>query len=158
MNITDIPAAQKPALSMLIEDHRKVAKLVKDYQSEKSQSKQKEIVEEIGLALLAHTEIEEKLFYPWLREKDADTFADMLDEALVEHTAIKDIVKDLRQMEPGDELYDGKVTVVSEFVEHHVKEEEDEMFNEVIKRKVDLNGLDEQMKTMKEDFIAKHAQ
>src|SRR5699024_5540089 len=111
-------------------------------ESEQDQGKQKKIIEHIGMELLAHTEIEEQLFYPWLRDKDAQTFGGMVDEAIVEHASIKDIVHDLRHMQPGDELYDAKVTVISEFVEHHVKEEEDEMFKEVVDKKVDLNGLD----------------
>src|SRR5699024_12648492 len=84
MNKSDIPARQRAALGMLIDDHRKVAKLVDEYESETRKTNQKEIIDQVGTALLAHTEIEEKLFYPWLREKDADTFDDMLDEAIVE--------------------------------------------------------------------------
>src|SRR5699024_10255705 len=108
MNKSDIPARQRAALGMLIDDHRKVAKLVDEYESETRKTNQKEIIDQVGTALLAHTEIEEKLFYPWLREKDADTFDDMLDEAIVEHASIKDIVADLRKMEPGDDLYEDR--------------------------------------------------
>ncbi|HLR13947.1 MAG TPA: hemerythrin domain-containing protein [Burkholderiaceae bacterium] len=154
MNKSDIPARQRAALGMLIDDHRKVAKLVDEYESETRKTNQKEIIDQVGTALLAHTEIEEKLFYPWLREKDADTFDDMLDEAIVEHASIKDIVADLRKMEPGDDLYDAKVTVISEFVEHHVKEEEDEMFKAVIDNNIDLNGLDKKMTEMKDTFLS----
>src|SRR5690625_2554620 len=94
MNKSDIPAPQKAALGMLIDDHRKVASLVKDYESAQDQVKQKKIIEHIGMELLAHTEIEEQLFYLWLRDKDAQTFGDMVDEAIVEHASIKDIVHD----------------------------------------------------------------
>lgn len=155
MNKTDIPKAQKDVLGMLIDDHRHVLKITKDYKTEKDDAKKKSMVEDACISLIAHTEIEEEIFYPFLREQDEKTFGDMLDEALVEHASVKDLVKELRGMDPDDELYDAKVTVVGEFVEHHVKEEEDEMFKKVIDKKIDLEGLYEKMKAMKEDIEAR---
>lgn len=139
---------------MLIDDHRKVEKLAKDYKKEKDDARKKAIVDEACLELMAHTQIEEEIFYPFLREQDEKEFGSMLDEALVEHASVKSLVEQLQGMQPGDDLYDAKFTVIAEYVNHHVKEEEDEMFKQVIEKKIDLRELEEKMKAMKEDIVA----
>src|SRR5699024_4314739 len=114
MNKTGIPARQKPVLAMLIDDHRHVHKLAQEYKKVSDDKKKKQIVDEACIALIAHTEIEEQIFYPYLREQDPKAFGDQLDEGIVEHGSVKDLVADLRQMDPGDDLYDAKFTVVGE--------------------------------------------
>jgi hypothetical protein len=64
-----------------------------------------------------------------------------MDEALVEHAAAKDLIAQLEEMEPGDDLYDAKVTVLGEQIDHHVKEEEDDMFVKTKSAKVDVVTL-----------------
>ena len=81
---------------------------------------------EICVTLTVHATIEEELFYPAAREAEVET--DLLDEAEVEHASAKDLIAQIEGMGPDDELYDAKVTVLGEYIDHHVKEEEGEMF------------------------------
>lgn len=117
-------------------------KLFKHFEQAKDSDKAA-IVQTTCRALTIHTQIEEELFYPALR--DAGVENDLLDEAKVEHVGVKRLVGELETMEPGDELYDAKVKVLSEYVKHHVKEEETEMFPDAKKSDVDLDELGERM-------------
>lgn len=152
MNKSSIPAGQKVALSLLLDDHRKAKKLFKAFEDAKDDSEKESIAREVCMELTVHTQLEEELFYPALREAD-DVFADMLDEAEVEHASAKDLIAQVEGMHPGDDLYDAKVTVLGEYVNHHVEEEEEEMFTKVVSKKVDLKELGEQMKARKEELM-----
>ncbi len=92
-----------------------------------------------------HAQIEEEIFYPATREVLEDEDEEMVDEAEVEHAGIKSLVEQLKEMAPDDELYDAKVKVLSEYVKHHVKEEETEYFPEVKKTDLDLEALGGQL-------------
>lgn len=150
MNKSKIPVAQKDVLSMLIDDHRKVQKIFKEFESENDPKAKQEMVTEACNELTVHAEIEEQSFYPFLREQDPDEFGDLLNEAKVEHASAKDLIAQLSSMKPEDELYDAKFTVLGEYVAHHVEEEEDELFTKVIDKKIDLRELLEPMKSLKE--------
>jgi hemerythrin superfamily protein len=154
MNKAKIPTEQKSVLSLLLDDHRNVKKLFKEFEDEKNQAKKQGIVQEACAELTAHTKIEEEQFYPFLRDQDQETFGDLLDEALVEHASAKDLIRQLLGMAPGDDLYDAKFTVLGEYVNHHVTEEEDELFPKVIAQKVDLRELLSAMKQMKEAILS----
>ncbi|RTZ48135.1 hemerythrin domain-containing protein [Candidimonas sp. SYP-B2681] len=154
MNKSQIPTAQKEVLSLLLDDHRKVKKLFKDFESQADSAKKDAIVKEACTELTVHAQIEEQLFYPFLRDQNTDAFGDLLDEALVEHASAKDLIAQLLDMNPEDDLYDAKFTVLGEYVNHHVTEEEDELFPKVISKKVDLRELLPAMKQMKEEMLA----
>jgi len=79
---------------------------------------------------------------------------DMLDEATVEHASAKDLISQVQEMEPGDDLYDAKVTVLGEYIEHHVEEEEEEMFPKVRKLKLDLDALGAEMAARRDELLA----
>jgi len=104
-------------------------------------------VERICDELELHTRIEDELFYPSIRPSIGDD--DLMDEAQVEHESAKALIEQLRGMKPGDTLYDAKVTVLGEYVKHHVKEEQDEMFPKVEKIDLDLVALGRALKTRK---------
>jgi len=157
MNKSSIPSAQKEALSMLIEDHRKAKKLFKEFESEKDEAAKESLAREVCMELTVHAQLEEELFYPALREQDPETFGDLLDEALVEHASAKDLIAQIEAAGPQDDLWEAKVTVLGEYVSHHVTEEEDELFPKVIKKKVDLRELAQQMAARKEELSAVHA-
>lgn len=153
MNKSKIPVAQKEVLSMLIDDHRKVQKIFKDFESEKDHKKRKAMVEEACNELTMHADLEEQVFYPFLREKNPEEFGDLLNEAKVEHASAKDLIAQLSAMGPEDELFSAKFTVLGEYVSHHVKEEEDELFPKIIKEKVDLRELLEPMAAQRQTLV-----
>lgn len=130
---------------MLIDDHRMVEKIFKDFESEKNSKRRHKMVTEACNALTVHADLEEQIFYPFLREQDPEEFSDLLNEAKVEHASAKDLIAQLSAMSPDDELYDAKFTVLGEYVSHHVQEEEDELFPKIIELKIDLRALHEPM-------------
>src|SRR5262249_51416953 len=136
--------------------HQEVDKLFKAFEKLKDGDKDDEredVVMQVCQALTIHAQIEEEIFYPAARRAIKDK--DLLDEAKVEHEGIKRLVSELEDMSPGDELYDSKMTVLGEYVKHHVKEEEGELFPEVKKAKLDLDELGERMQARKQELEAK---
>jgi hemerythrin superfamily protein len=141
-------------LEMLIADHKEVKALFEQFDglSDRSKANKKKIADQICLELTVHAEIEEQIFYPAVRGPIKDD--DLMDEALVEHTSAKELIAQIREMDPGDDLYDAKVKVLSEQIDHHVEEEEGEMFPRVRKTKVDLVALGEEMNALKQKLEA----
>jgi hemerythrin superfamily protein len=140
------------ALSLLIKDHKDVKEMFEQFDglSDRSKATKKKIADQICQALTVHTQLEEKIFYPAVREAINDE--DLMDEALVEHASAKKLIKQIQGMEADDDLYDAKVKVLSEQVEHHVREEEDEMFPKVRKTHLDVNALGEKMMSLKQQL------
>ena len=147
-------ATQMDAIELLTEDHKKVKKLFKEFDSLKegkdSNDKKSTLVSEILMELTIHTQLEEEIFYPAVRA--AIENQDVMDEAEVEHAGAKELISQLETMSPGDDLYDAKVKVLSEYVEHHVKEEESEMFPLTKKTKLDMGKLGVEMMELKEEL------
>jgi hemerythrin superfamily protein len=142
------------AIAMLIADHKKVKSLFEQYEAlgDRSKANKKKIAAQICLELTVHTHIEEEIFYPAVRGPIKDN--DLMDEALVEHAGAKDLIAQISEMDPGDDLYDAKIKVLSEQIEHHVGEEEDEMFPKARKANVDLVALGQQMAARKDELMA----
>ena len=123
-------------------DHEQVNQLFEEFKELKEEGSNEEksaVVEQICNALTVHTQLEEEIFYPAVRK--AIEAADLMDEALVEHAGAKELIAQLREMDPEDDLYDAKVTVLGEQIDHHVEEEEGEMFPKAKKAKVDTAEL-----------------
>jgi hemerythrin superfamily protein len=148
------PNDANDAIDMLIADHEKVKSLFEQFESLSDRSKvsKKKIADQICNELQIHTEIEEQVFYPAVRAAIKDD--DLMDEALVEHASAKDLIAQITEIDPGDELYDAKIKVLSEQIEHHVEEEEGDMFPKVRKAGIDLADLGAQMMTLKESLGA----
>jgi hemerythrin superfamily protein len=130
------------AIAMLTADHKKVKKLFSEFdklQEEGSDEEKSSIVEQICNELKIHTELEEEIFYPAVRKAIDDS--DLMDEALVEHAGAKDLIAQLEDASPNNDLYDAKVTVLGEQIDHHVKEEEGSMFPKAKKAKLDTEAL-----------------
>jgi hemerythrin superfamily protein len=135
-------AQEQDAIAMLTADHKKVKKLFSEFDKLKdggSDEDKSSIVDQICNELKVHTEIEEEIFYPAVRKAIDDS--DLMDEALVEHAGAKDLIAQLEDASPDDDLYDAKVTVLGEQIDHHVKEEEGDMFPKARKAKVDTEAL-----------------
>jgi hemerythrin-like domain-containing protein len=143
------------AIALLTADHREVSEMFKQFEELGDRAKvgKQKLVEKICNSLIAHAQIEEEIFYPAVREevKDAD---DMVDEALVEHQAAKDLIKQLQEMNPDEDLYDAKVKVLGEEIEHHVKEEEEEMFKQAKKSGLDMKALGQEMAQRKQEILS----
>ncbi|MDQ1922507.1 hemerythrin domain-containing protein [Massilia pseudoviolaceinigra] len=145
---------KKDAIAMLTEDHREVEELFRQYEAlgEDDNDRKKKIADQVCTALTLHATIEEEIFYPAVREASGDN-EELVDEAVVEHASAKDLIAQLQEMDPEDELYDAKVKVLSEQIAHHVQEEEKEMFPKAKKNKLDLTALAEEM-ALREDEVA----
>ncbi len=148
-------AAANEAVKLLTADHREVRKLFKEYEKlvdeEADDEQKKELAEQICDMLTVHATIEEEIFYPAAR--GALEEQDLLDEAEVEHASAKDLISQIQSMEPEEELYDAKVKVLGEYVEHHVKEEEGEMFPKLNKADLDLDSLAQQLLERKQALM-----
>jgi len=157
MNKSQIPVAQKEVLGLLLDDHKKAKKLFKDFENEKSEAAKEKIAREVCRDLTAHTTIEEEIFYPFLREQNPEAFGDLLNEALVEHASAKELISQLQIMSSKDELFEANFTVLGEFTNHHITEEEDELFPKVIEKDIDLRSLEQPMQETKEEVLANSA-
>jgi len=144
------------AISLLTADHAKVTNLFKEFESLKEDDAadpdKSVLVAQICNELKVHAQIEEDIFYPAVREGIED--ADLVDEAVVEHAAAKELIAQLEDMSPDDELYDAKVIVLAEQIQHHVQEEEGEMFPKARKVKLDSEALGIQMAKRKAELMA----
>ena len=141
------------ALTLLTQDHKTVQELFDKFEKTRNEEKKGEIATQIVMELRVHAQIEEEIFYPAAREAIKDT--DLLDEATVEHQGAKDLMAQIEGEGPDDELFEAKVKVLGEYIKHHVKEEQNELFKEVRKAKgLDLNALGEQLMARKQELQA----
>ena len=151
---------QEPdACTLLDSDHRNVKKLFKAYEelmgskAASAAQKKRDLANQICLELTVHATIEEEIFYPALRDAFKD--ADLLDEAEVEHATAKDLIAQIQDATEVDDKFDAKVTVLGEYIDHHVKEERGEMFPKArATRGLDLVGMREQLEARKEELMA----
>jgi hemerythrin superfamily protein len=134
------------AITVLKNDHKRVEQLFKQFEKlgDGAENTKKKVVDEIIVELSQHAAIEEEVFYPRTRQ-EVDEAEDVVLESLEEHHIVKWTLSELEKMQPSDERYDAKVSVLIESVRHHVKEEEEEMFPEVSKTlsRKELNQLGE---------------
>lgn len=139
------------AIAMLRDDHARVVELFDRFENTRGDRKEK-LVQQICDELELHTRLEEEIFYPAVREAIGDD--DLMDEATVEHQSAKELIAQLRSMSSDDDLFDAKTTVLGEYVKHHVKEEQGEMFPQARQSDVDLVALGEQMRARKEEIAS----
>lgn len=126
------------AIELLMEDHAYVKKAFRAFEKTDEED-QPALVKQVCEALKAHTRIEEEIFYPAVRRVMKDK--DLLEEAEVEHDSAKALIRQLERMKPSDPKYAATFTVLGEYVNHHVKEEEDEMFPKVRRARINLKAL-----------------
>ena len=145
-------ARQRDALSILRADHRLVDDLFKQYEKSRSDTRKQALVDQICSALTVHAKVEEEIFYPAMRRAQKDH--EMMDEADIEHASAKELIGQLEAGKPGDDHYDAKVRVLGEYIRHHVKEEQGEMFPKAQKSKLDLMQLGSEIETRKAELMA----
>jgi hemerythrin superfamily protein len=145
---------QPDAIALLKADHRQVEAWFSQFSKSKSQQKKGQLATLICDALTVHTTIEEEIFYPAFIEATGDKATHH--EAVVEHAGAKTLIEEIQGMSPTDDYFDAKVTVLSEMIKHHVKEEEQPggMFAEAKKSGMDLRALGEELAARKEELQA----
>ncbi|MGH7114334.1 MAG: hemerythrin domain-containing protein [Stellaceae bacterium] len=153
-NRRKVPGEGAPnAFGLLEQDHRQVEEWFDEFDELGKDDKRKgELAEKICLALEVHARIEEEIFYPQAREATKDN--DLIDEAVVEHAAVKNLIAEIEEMEVGDDLYDAKIRVLGEMVKHHVKEEEEELFPELEKSKMDVEVVGRKLTERKAELMS----
>ncbi len=129
------------AVDLLIEDHEYVRQSFKQFKKMDQEDKEalKGLVTQVCAALKVHMKVEEEIFYPGIRRKIDEE--DLMHEAQIEHDSAKTLIRQLERMRPRDPKYAPTFTVLCEYIDHHAKEEEKEMFPKARRRKVDMQGL-----------------
>ena len=140
------------AIKLLKADHKEVEGWFKDYDKTEDDAKKQELADKICKALTVHAQIEEEIFYPAAYAALDDD--DLLDEAEVEHASAKELIAQIEASKVGEPLFDAKVTVLGEYINHHVEEEESEMFPECRASDMDLKALGEAMAARKAKLMA----
>jgi len=138
------PRSRTPdAVKLLTADHKEVHALFEKYKKLSSADapteEREQLAQQICDMVTVHATIEEEILYPAARQAGVES--DLLDEADVEHECAKDLIAQIQSMSADDGLYDAKVVVLGEYIDHHVKEEQDEIFPACKKAKMDLEGL-----------------
>ena len=110
----------------------------------------KQFVASICRDIEMHAKVEEEIFYPAVRGRIRDD--DLMNEAEVEHDSAKELIAKIEKLAGDDPMLKANTTVLAEYIQHHVKEEEGEMFPKVRRAKLDLAGLAEQMLERKEQL------
>jgi hemerythrin superfamily protein len=144
--------AAPDALKLLKADHTKVKGLFADFEEARTDKQKISLATTICQELTVHTTVEEELFYPAARAALDDD--DMLDEADVEHQSAKELISQIEAGAPGKDMWEAKVKVLGEYINHHVKEEETEIFPAVRDTDMDLKALGEQIQTRKEELMS----
>ena len=141
----------KDAIALLRADHKAVDGLFKDYEGARRATQKQALVKEICTQLTVHAQIEEEIFYPVVQKALKDK--ELVPEARVEHESLKALIAQLEGATPDGEDYEARVQVLSEYVKHHVKEEQNELFPKVKATKLDLVALGEQLARRKEELL-----
>lgn len=133
-------------------DHKLVDALFQEYEDAKSVAKKKQIVAKICTELSVHAQVEEEIFYPAFKKALHDK--ELVPEATVEHATLKDLIAQVEGIEPDGEMYDAKIKVLCEYVKHHVKEEQNEMFPKAKSSDMDLLKIGAQIGERKAELMA----
>jgi len=148
-------APKQDAVALLKADHRKVEDLFEQYEAASRDSLKAKLAKEICLELVVHTMLEEEIFYPACRAQKVEH--DDLDEAQVEHDGAKVLIREVMSQSPSDDYFDAKVKVLSEYIKHHVGEEEKPksgIFTKAKKAGVDMIAVGGQIAARKAELMA----
>jgi hemerythrin superfamily protein len=143
-----MPTTSNPVLKMLKADHKKV----QDRYQEATSRKQQDIAQTTIQELDIHAELEEELIYPAIREGIGDD--EVMDEAIEEHHLVHVLIAELKELEPSDDIFRAKFTVLGELVKHHVKEEEGKMFPQALKAEIEWEALNAEVLQRKGQLMA----
>jgi len=150
-------SAKNRIIDMLKADHKKVKKAFKDFEKLDSQEDAEgceALVQQTCAELEVHAELEEQVFYPAAREAMKED--DLIEEAEVEHMTAKVLIQQLKQMSLDDEKFAATFKVLGEYINHHVKEEEGEMFPKA-RKEVDTAALGKKLAARKAQLMEEMA-
>jgi len=154
-------AGSEDAIKLLTADHKEVKALFKEYEklvkAEAGDDEKQALAEQICVMLTVHATAEEELFYPAARDALGDD-EDLIDEADVEHSTAKELIAQIQGSTPDDPHFDAKVKVLGEYIDHHVKEEEGEIFPKAKKGGLDTAALGAEIAARKEELMAEMEQ
>jgi hemerythrin superfamily protein len=129
------------AIALLKQDHKTVSALFEEFEKA-DEEEQSSIAQRVCQLLTVHATIEEELLYPAAKEAlEDDEESDLVNEAEVEHQSAKELIAKIEGMASDDEHFKATVTVLGEYIKHHVKEEEGELFPQLKKTELDLKDL-----------------
>lgn len=149
---------RQDAIHLLASDHDEVENLFKQFQKSRQDGARKsDIVQRICAALTVHAEIEEEIFYPAMRDALPDKDESMIDEAAVEHETIRNLVEEIEDSDKDDEMLAARMKVLCQYVMHHVKEEEREIFPRAKKARLDLDELGAELLERKMELMDEEA-
>ncbi|MEO6015901.1 MAG: hemerythrin domain-containing protein [Polaromonas sp.] len=143
---------QQDAVAILRADHKKVSELFAQYEKARSTTKKFSLVTDICTELSVHAQLEEEIFYPAVKAALKDH--ELVPEATVEHATLKDLIAQVEGITPDGEMFDAKIKVMSEYVKHHVKEEQTEMFPKAKATRLDMMALGADILARKEVLLA----
>jgi len=143
-------SAGSDAIALLRADHKHVSALFQQYEKARAASRRQALVDEICSELGVHARIEEEIFYPAVKAALKDR--ELVPEAIVEHASLKSLIGQIEGRAPEGEEFDAKVKVLSEYVKHHVKEEQNEMFPKVRASRLDLQALGQRLAARKAEL------
>lgn len=151
---TETKAKPQEATTLLRADHKLVEDLFNQFEAARSATKKKALAAQICQELTIHAQIEEEIFYPKVKAALKDK--ELIPEATVEHASLKDLIEQIEDNDEEGEMFDAKVKVLGEYVKHHVKEEQNELFPKVKESKLDLLALGEELAQRKEELSANY--
>lgn len=150
--VQDKSTKSQDATTLLRADHKLVSELFESYEKASTTASKKKIVSQICMELSVHAQVEEEIFYPAIKKALKDH--ELVPEATVEHATLKSLIGQVEGVEPDGEMFDAKIKVLCEYVEHHVKEEQNEMFPKAKKTDIDMMKLGDQITARKQELIA----
>ncbi len=149
-------AALDEIIDQLKEDHRRVKKAFREFEKmdQQDESACEALVQRTISELEIHAELEEDLFYPAIRSALSDE--GLIDEAEVEHMTFHVLIDQLKKMEPSDDRYSATFTVLGEYIKHHVKEEEGEIFTGIGRARMNWRSLRDDMQQLRQQRMSEH--
>ena len=151
----DLDAAAPDAIDLLQADHDEVQQLFEDYETllddEASESEREELAWQICALLTVHATLEDELLYPAARELLEGSR--LVDVAAIEHATARALIAEIEAMQASDALFDARVTVLGEYVRHHVEEEEEELLPQLVQAGVDMAELGERLSRRKAELM-----
>lgn len=158
LNNSNKPATSikaQDATVLLRADHKLVSGLFEDFEKASTKAMKKKLVSKICMELSVHAQVEEEIFYPAVKQALKDH--ELVPEATVEHETLKSLIAQVEGVEPDGEMFDAKIKVLCEYVEHHVKEEQNEMFPKAKATKLDMMKLGEKIAMRKQEIISERS-